>query len=178
VEIITTLIIAVSLSMDSFSLSLIYGTLNLTKKKIKWLSFIVGCFHFVMPLLGLVIGNFIINILNIHPHIVISIVFLFIGVEMIISSFKNEGNIILLDLKGLFLFGFTVSIDSFTVGAGMKAFTNNYILSSFIFCLVSAIFTYMGLILGKKINEKIGKISTRIGGVFLLILSISYLIFI
>ena len=50
-------VIAVSLSMDAFSLSLAYGTLNLKKKYIKQLSLIVGIYHFFMPLIGLLIGK-------------------------------------------------------------------------------------------------------------------------
>ena len=44
--------IAISLSMDAFSLSLLYGTLNLEKKFIWKLSLIVSIYHFFMPILG------------------------------------------------------------------------------------------------------------------------------
>ena len=56
---LTTLLIAISLSMDAFSLSLVYGTLNIDKKNKIILSFIVGIYHFLMPLLGLSIGSFV-----------------------------------------------------------------------------------------------------------------------
>ena len=42
-------IIAISLSMDAFSLSLAYGTLDINKKEIITLSIIVGIYHFFMP---------------------------------------------------------------------------------------------------------------------------------
>lgn len=41
-SIIMVIVIAVSLSMDAFSLSLAYGTLNLEKSQIRLLSLIVG----------------------------------------------------------------------------------------------------------------------------------------
>ena len=55
----TTLLVGISLSMDAFSLSLIYGTQNIGKKNEIMLTIIVGLFHFFMPLLGLNIGNFL-----------------------------------------------------------------------------------------------------------------------
>lgn len=168
--------IAVSLSMDAFSLSLAYGTLNLEKKYIKTQSIIVGIYHFIMPLLGLTIGNIIIKKIPIQPEIIVCIVLSFIGIEMIIDTFKKEENIKKMTLKEQVLFGLAVSIDSFSVGIGLEAITNNYILSVSIFSLSSLIFTYIGLILGKRINSLLGKISTLIGGIILLLIGIMYII--
>jgi putative Mn2+ efflux pump MntP len=50
------LVIAISLSMDAFSLSLAYGTLDIDKKNIYTLSIIVGIYHFFMPLIGYFVG--------------------------------------------------------------------------------------------------------------------------
>ena len=60
-SIIMVIVIAVSLSMDAFSLSLAYGTLNLEKSQIRLLSLIVGLYHFFMPLLGMWVGTKILN---------------------------------------------------------------------------------------------------------------------
>ena len=49
IEIINILLIAVALSMDTFSLSLGLGTYNLNKKKIYQISITVGLMHFLMP---------------------------------------------------------------------------------------------------------------------------------
>ena len=61
-EIILLVIIAVTLSMDAFSLSLAYGTIGLDKKNIILLSCIVGIYHFIMPQNRKFIWNF--NIKN------------------------------------------------------------------------------------------------------------------
>ena len=89
-SIIIILTIAVSLSMDAFSLSLAYGTLNLEKKYINRISIIVGTYHFFMPLIGLTIGDILLKIIPIPPNIIVCIVLTFIGIEMIIDSFKKE----------------------------------------------------------------------------------------
>ena len=95
---------------------------------------------------------------------------------MIIDTFKNEEEIKMMNIKELLLFGLAVSLDSFSVGIGLNALTQNYILSVSMFSLSSFIFTYIGLILGKKINNLIGKISTILGGLTLIIIGIIYIL--
>jgi len=175
-EILLILIIAVSLSMDAFSLSLAYGTLNLDKKTISKLSIIVGIFHFFMPLLGILLGTFITKITQISPSILVFIILSFIGVQMIVESFKKEECKNILSIYQLILFGFAVSLDSFSVGIGLRNINNNFILCSIIFSICSFLFTYLGLILGKKINHIIGKTSTIIGGLVLIVIALVYLI--
>lgn len=169
------LTIAVSLSMDAFSLSLVYGTLSLPKKHIIKLSIIVGVFHFLMPLFGMILGNVIFNIININSNTIIFLILTFIGIQMIIDSFKDDNTSKYMSFWQLILFGFAVSIDSFSVGIGLNKIGISPVINSFIFSLSSFIFTYLGLILGKKLNSYIGKISTIIGGLILILIGLIYL---
>ena len=75
----------------------------------------------------------------------------------------------------LLAFGLAVSIDSFSVGIGLKAITSSYILSSLIFSLSSFTFTYLGLRIGGKAHELLGQFATLIGGLVLLVIGIIYL---
>ena len=170
----TTLIIGISLSMDAFSLALIYGTQSISKRDKIILSIIVGIYHFVMPLLGVFLGNIILKYLVINLSIVVSIIFLFIGIEMIISSIKDDSHDFVVSIFGFLIFCLSVSIDSFTTGIGLNVINNNYLEVSSIFCIVSGSFTYLGLILGNKLGSIFGKLSTIIGGVILIILGIIY----
>lgn len=167
-------IIAVSLSMDAFSLSLAYGTTNLTNKERKTLSFIVGVYHFFMPILGMFFGKFILSFIHIGEDLIALLIFTVIGINMIVESIKGKDEIKKLKLKEMILFGFGVSIDSFSVGIGINSINNNYILCSLIFSIVSCIFTYIGLSLGNKLNMLVGKISTIIGGISLIIFGLVY----
>ena len=154
--------IAISLSMDAFSLALAYGTISLTKKEINLLSIILGMF----------IGKIVLS--KINSDILIFIIFTVIGIGMIIESFKKEEKVNKMKLLEMIAFGFAVSVDSFSVGVGLQSITNNYILSSLIFSLTSFTFTYIGLILGNKLNMLIGKLATLIGGISLILLGIFY----
>lgn len=174
-SLIMVIIIAISLSMDAFSLSLAYGTLNLERKYINILSIIVGVYHFIMPLLGMWIGTSILKILPVTTNTIVFIVLVLIGIEMILESFKNERSISLMKVSELLIFGLAVSLDSFSVGLGLSAIYKNPLVCSIIFSISASLFTYTGLYLGKTINNKIGKISTLIGGMILIIIGLLYL---
>ena len=138
-------LIAISLSMDAFSLALVYGTFGIDRKNKFILSIIVGMYHFVMPLLGMFIGELILSLFKFNTDILVSFILCFIGIQMLISSFKNEENI--------------------------KAGT---IISPLIFALVSFVFTFIGLSIGNKIEKLLGKIATTIGGVILTIIGLCF----
>lgn len=172
VRFFVVLLVAISLSMDTFSLSLAYGTLGLNKSKIFLLSIIVGIFHFIMPFLGNIVGLNLIQKLPINSDFIVGIIFILIAFEM----FKQENTTLVLDkLITFVIFGFTVSIDSFTVGIGLSKITNNLIVSYFIFAITSFIFTFVGLFFGKFLNSKFGKRATIFGSVILLILGLIYI---
>ncbi len=137
-EIILLVIIAVTLSMDAFSLSLAYGTIGLDKKNIILLSCIVGIYHFIMPQIGNLFGILILKIIKIEPNIIIALIFTIIGIQMIIELFKEEKETFPLKISQMILFGFAVSIDSFSVGIGLNAITNKNILASSIFSALFA----------------------------------------
>ena len=60
-ELLSIILIGVSLSMDTFSLSLSMGSLIRNNKYLKFFPFIVGIFHFFMPIIGNKIGISIMN---------------------------------------------------------------------------------------------------------------------
>lgn len=175
-NIILIFIIAVSLSMDAFSLSLAYGTISMSKKEIRLLSIIVGIYHFFMPILGMLIGKFIFNIMHISGDLIVLIIFSFIGINMIIESLKKEEKVKKMKLGEMILFGLAVSIDSFSLGIGINNISDNFIMCSSIFSITSFMFTYIGLKLGNKLNQLIGKIATIVGGVVLILFGIIYII--
>lgn len=175
-NLMTVIIIAISLSMDAFSLTLAYGTLKLSKNDYILLSIVVGVYHLIMPMIGNIIGNSILKILPISTNLIVFIVLLFIGVEMIIETFKKEQETKKMHFIEILTFGFAVSIDAFSVGIGLNVITDNIFIASLIFSIVSATFTMIGLNLGKKISNKIGSVATLLGGMTLIIIGILYII--
>ena len=172
----TCFFIAVSLSMDAFSLALIYGTYGLSRKNEIFLSGVVGIFHFVMPLLGLFFGSIIMKYFVFNVNLVVGIIFGIIGIEMLFSVKREEEVKILVSWLGFFFFGLSVSMDSLTTGIGLSAISKNYLGVASLFMIVSTIFTYFGLRFGNRLNDKFGKYATLCGGIMMLVLAIGYIL--
>ncbi len=173
-EILSIFLIGISLSMDAFSFSLCYGTLSLEKNKIYMLSLIVGLYHFFMPLVGMLFGHILGDYISINLRYVVFIIFIVLGIEMINSVLKNKQNIIFLNNFGMLLFGFSVSIDSFSAGIGVELISDKRILCSTVFSLTSTIFTFVGLKLGGQLNKRIKDLAPLIGGGILITLAFLY----
>ena len=124
-----------------------------------------------MPILGIKFGN----ILNIKSNYIVALIFLIIGINMILDIYK-EKEIKPISFLYMLLFGLSVSIDSFTIGIGLSRIMNFTVLCPITFSLVSLIFTYVGLVLGKKISETVGNVSVIIGGLTLIVLGVYYIV--
>lgn len=170
------ILIAVSLSMDAFSISLAYGTNKIILKKRIIISIIVGIFHFIMPLIGNSIGNVTIKNINFNPNYIASIIFVYLSIDMFIESLKNEDSEIITSFIKILLFALAVSIDSFSVGLTLFAITDKYLLTYTIFSVFAFLFTFIGLLLGRILNDKFGKYAKIFGSIVLFILSIIYLL--
>ena len=75
----------------------------------------------------------------------------------------------------LIIFGFSVSLDSFSVGITLNTISSNYILAPIVFSIISSSFTFLGLSIGKIINKSFGKLSILLGSIILFVLAIYYL---
>ena len=175
-NLISIFLIGIALSMDTFSLSLSLGTFNVTNKKALKLSFLVGIMHFIMPFLGMLIGGKLTQILELKSDILLGFILIIIAIEMLIDIIKGEEEKFNLTLAGMFLFALGVSIDSFSVGLGLKAITSNIYLAMIIFSLCSFTFTFMGTLIGKYASKILGVYANIIGIIILFILGFMHLI--
>ena len=172
-QILIYFFIALGLSMDAFSLAIAYGTNKISLKKEMLLSIFVGLFHYVMPLLGTLIGeklNFIIN----GSNIIVGLIFLILASEMY-TSIDEEKKGTITNFLSILFFSLTVSIDSFSVGIALGITKNYTSLAFIIFSIVSATFTLMGLLLGKYLSQKLEKKATYFGIIILVLLALKYI---
>ncbi len=173
--IIDIFLIAIALSMDTFSLSLGLGTYNVTRKNKITLSLMVGLMHFFMPLLGTIIGSNIMAFFSLNSNLFLGCILIFIAINLIIDSFKNESLNYNMSLIGMFLFSFAVSIDAFSTGLALSAITESKVIAMTIFSIVSFTFTFIGLSLGSLIYNKVGSKANFLGFILLIILGIFHI---
>lgn len=174
-ELVSIFLIGISLSMDTFSLSLSLGTLGNQNRYLSLFPALVGIFHFFMPLLGNFIGMKIIMLFNVASNILLGLILIFLGVNLAINYFKNDDIEVHFRIWSISFLAFSVSIDSFTVGLAISDITKNYLLASTIFALCSAAFTFLGITIGKYCNNLIGKYASMVGILLLLVLGIMHL---
>jgi len=98
-ELFNILLIAVALSMDTFSLSLGLGTYSLEKKKILIISATVGIMHFVMPFLGDIIGEKLVKFFSLNHNFFLGCILLFIAGNLALEMRKKEEKILLAKQK-------------------------------------------------------------------------------
>ena len=171
-EIVSLLLIGIGLSMDAFSLSLGIGTYLRSNKKIIFLASSIGIFHFIMPIIGNILGNRIIIFLDIEASYILGIILIIIAIKMLIDSIKDEE--VSLDLKyiSLFFLALIVSVDSFITGLGLSAITANIVLGSLIFSICAFTISYLGLKLGEYSRVILGRYANYLGITILFILGI------
>ena len=175
-EILNILLIGVALSMDTFSLSLGVGTYNLEKKKCFTLSLLVGMMHFIMPLLGNIVGDQIMHFFELNSNLFLGCILLFIAGNLLVDMLKkSEDTTIDLSFFGMLLFAFGVSIDAFSTGLALTAITTNKILAMLLFAIISFSFTYVGLNIGRYVSSKLGNKASVLGFLLLVALGIFHI---
>ncbi len=176
-DILIYFFVALGLSMDAFSLAIVYGVSNFNFFKMLELSFYVGLFHFFMPLIGGNIGGVFQKQLAIGSNIIVSMVLLVIAISMIRSLKEEEEVMTMSKFYYFLLFAFTVSLDSLSVGIAYGILKEKMILAATIFSITSFIFTFIGLIVGREFGKKCGNCAKVVGSLILIFLSIKYLLF-
>lgn len=158
--------------MDAFTLAFSYGIKKVDNKSLVITSIVTGIFHFIMPLIGNIIGIPLFEYTLIKPRYILFLVFLIISIDMFINFFNENSKLRNLNIAGIILFAFSVSFDSFSVGLGINYICSNVVLSVSIFCFVSMLFTFLGFMLGKFLSQKIGKYAFLFGSLVLFIYSL------
>lgn len=169
-EIVTLAMMAFALGMDAFSVSLGMGLLRLRLKQIVYVGLTVGCFHVIMPLIGMGIGRMLsVQLGHMATYIGGGLLF-FLGIQMVIASFRHEQEHWLRPVGiGLFVFAFSVSLDSFSVGLSLGIYGVEMALAVIAFGLTSMMLTWMGLLLGCRFQRWLGTYSEVLGGAILLL---------
>lgn len=169
--------IALALGLDAFSVSLGMGMQFLRLKKIALIGFVIGIFHTVLPLVGLLFGQVLIDKIGQLADVVAGFILVFLGAFMFYSTFKQENFVLgkFNTIKWLSI-AFIVSIDSFPVGLSLGIYGIHTIFVVLLFGCVSMILSWLGMLIGRKTYTLLQVYSEILGGIILFCLGL-YLIF-
>ena len=178
-EIISTLLIAVALAMDAFSVSLTKGFTqkDLKTSQILYYGLFFGFFQFMMPILGYYCGEVISAFIASIASFVGFILLLAIGINMIRESLTSDDEITdNFNFTEVTLLAIATSIDAFAVGLTYAILSYEILIPSVIIGVVAFLFTLLGIFLGKKIGNYLGDKFQIVGGIILILIGIKILL--
>ncbi|MEI6883597.1 MAG: manganese efflux pump MntP family protein [Bacteroidota bacterium] len=166
------LLIAIGLSMDCFAVALSFGAQKKLKKNdVLKFAFFFALFQAVMPLLGWLAGNAAKNYLAAFDHWIAFGILSFIGLRMIVESFKDESEKRSFDIrqwKILLTLSFATSIDALMTGISFGFIKVNILLAIVTIGLVTFINSVAGAWVGKKSIHISPRWAEILGGIVLI----------
>ncbi|MGI6649402.1 MAG: manganese efflux pump MntP family protein [Bacillota bacterium] len=189
-DLLTLLLVAVALGTDAFSVALGIGMRGVQCRELLLLSGTVLAFHVVMPLIGVVLGGMLGALIGQYAAWIGAGIIILIGLNMIREALRPREEILefgaagpgrpaslnqkLQNLSqggwGLFILGFSVSLDALSVGFGLGTiFVERLAITVGVIGGVAGVMTAMGLILGRFLGRWIGTRAGLLGGLVLVL---------
>ncbi|MBP3952778.1 manganese efflux pump MntP family protein [Bacillus suaedae] len=160
---------ACALGMDAFSVSLGMGMLGLRLRQIFRIGVVIGMFHIIMPLLGIIAGRLLSSYFGMIANLIGGGLLLLIGLQMIVSAFKSEDEPAIKPVGfGLIIFALSVSVDSFSAGLSLGMLGAKTIVAVGLIGFMSMLLSWLGLIMGAKFQNLVGSYGEVLGGFILL----------
>ena len=177
VLIVNSILLGIGLAMDAFSVSIANGLNEPKMKKSKFFS-IAGVFAFfqaLMPLIGWICVHTVIKYFKIFEKFIpwIALILLvFIGMKMIIEAVRNNGKeetAGILTLRLLIVQVIATSIDALSAGFTIAEYgILSALLCAGIISVVTFIICIAGLLIGKKVGDKLSTKAQIFGGIILI----------
>lgn len=182
-EFITLLLIAFSLSFDSFAVSVCSG-LSLCRKHLHFsdalkIALSLAIFQALMPVLGWFLGSTVKDQIQQADHWIAFVLLSFLGVRMILEGrvpvkekkIKNPTS-----WRVLIPMSIATSIDAFAVGISFSFFYEKILFPAILIGIVTLGISLSGIYMGKKVGSKLAGSAEIAGGIILIIIGLKILI--
>lgn len=186
-DLVSILLIAFGLSMDSFAVSVSSGLVlpDIRFRKALIIAFSLAFFQGLMPFIGWNLGLGLIDYLHHSGYIVAFLMLTFLSVKMIIESLKKEEdrtNFNPLNPTVLLTMSVATSIDALILGMSLAfigqqdtSFWFSIFLPVIIIGSVTFIMSMLGILFGKKVGLRFGKKMEMLGGILLFLIGLRIL---
>jgi len=177
---IIILMTAIGLSIDSFVISISYGTAikkNRLKTALK-LSLIFGSFHVLMPIIGYYVGVGIKDFIAAFDHWLAFLILSFVGTKMIaddLSTEEEDKKEFSTKIMMVLYLALATSIDALAVGISFSLIDAIIIQFAVIVGVTAFSFTIIGFLFGAFLSEKLKFKMQIIGGIVLILIGIKIL---
>jgi putative Mn2+ efflux pump MntP len=177
VDLLSILLIAVSLSLDCFAVA-IAGSISMrsvTHRQVLRVSTSFGLFQAGMLVLGWLLGQTLVDIIESFAHWVAFGLLALVGLRMVKESLESDEDDERTDIsKGFALLSLSVatSIDSLAVGLSLAFLESGLPVAAIAIGSVAFLFTAGGFYFGRRIGSLFGRRAEVIGGIVLIGLGI------
>lgn len=175
-------LLGLALAMDACAVSMSNGLneRDMERGKMLLIALTFGLFQAIMPLTGYGIGEASSSLFKAaiakFDHWIAFILLLALGIKMIIDTFKKNKEDAEKEAKGkkltlslLLAQGVATSIDALAVGFSIKMMENaNIFISIAIIGVITFIFSFISIMIGKKFGKVFDKKASLIGGLILI----------
>lgn len=188
-DILTLILIACSLAMDAFAVSVSSGMLMCRARFGQTLRIAgsFGFFQFVMPLIGYGVARTFADRIEAVDHWVAFFLLAFIGGKMVydaLSEKEDETPVDPCNVKSLLILSIATSIDALAVGAsfavmppiGLLARPPGFLLCFFVIGVITMLICVLGVVIGCRTGNLLGKKASLIGGVVLIAIGLKILL--
>ncbi|WP_206916984.1 manganese efflux pump MntP [Alicyclobacillus suci] len=175
---IEILLMSFALGMDALSLSIGVGLSNIDRRTALQLCFSIGVFHVILTFAGLAFGNLVGYYLGQYAHWFGALLLMGLGVHMLYTSLfgKEETPKAMGNAVAMALFSASVSLDALSVGFSLGLRSATYgVVSAFSFGFVSMLMCGVGLFIGKKFSQSVGRYGEILGAVVLIGCGVKFL---
>lgn len=182
-DFLTLILIAFSLSFDSFAVSVCSG-LSMCRKHLKFtqalkIALVLALFQGSMPVLGWLLGETFNQTIQQFDHWIAFALLSVLGVKMI-----REGRIPVnkrkikdpLRWRVLITISLATSIDAFAMGIGFSFFTDQIVVPALLIGLVTFGVSFAGIYMGRKLGSKMAGVAEISGGVILFLIGLKILL--
>lgn len=177
-QLVTLLLIALSVGLGNFAASIAIGTQGINKVMRIKVAVVFGLFETSMPILGLVLGQQLASKLGGKANLIGGGLLILTGLYMIYSSLKktDENYVKKASSDGtwsLLITGLSLSIDNLIVGFSLGTRHQPLLLAVVVIGITSIVLALAGLELGKLLSSKVEEYSEVLSGGILILVGIA-----
>jgi len=177
---LTTVLIALSLALDAFSVSITHGLANKSFKLTNALKLGIsfGSFQTFMPVLGWLAGVNVIDFISGFDHWITFGLLGFIGGRMIYESTKNVSEKLInsLSIGVLLMLSVATSIDALAVGLSLSFLRVPILAPAIAIGMVTFSLSFLGVYFGNRFGRFLGNKVEVAGGLILIVIGLRILL--
>jgi manganese efflux pump family protein len=175
-DVLALFVVALTVGLDNFAAATAIGVSGADWRLRLRVAVVFGAFEATMPILGLLLGRAVATDLGDTAKLVAGLVLVATGVYTIVSEFvgtADDQRATDLSVKRLAVLGAALSLDNLAIGFALGTYHVNIAVAIGVFAVVSVGFAILGLEVGRRLGQRLGRWSDVVAGAILVLVGIA-----